>query len=152
VKLPGRPNRDTRTVAAKEWAVIRFADRTQTGQVMYEAAVGAVAVGPAPPALVRLGTPDDEWFKAVGAVACPAPEGSNLDAEAAVRSGERLPGRQYYYKGADNLNRVVRLYRNKEQAILLSVEGPFLTPTHPDVDRFLSSLKVPLAGAFGRQQ
>ena len=47
------------------------------------------------------------------------------------------PGREYRLTLPDGVScRVVRVFRVKELTYLLSVEGPFLLPDHPDVKRF----------------
>jgi len=128
-----------------DWKAFKCKDAKQTDE--YATAVGRLP-GVKPFAV------DKVWFAAVGKVIRDAaPDPATAPEEKAVALRDRtavnapppLPGREFHFTRKDDIlwHRVVRVYRVKDDAIIMAVEGPNLTPGAADVVHFLESVEVP---------
>jgi len=131
-----------------EWKAFECKDSKQPDEY-------ATAVGKLPG--VAVWAADDPWFAAMGkAIRAAASPRATAPEEKPVELRDRtvvkqnapppIPGREFHFTTPDDIlwHRVVRVYRVKDCAIVLAVEGPNLTPDAADVVRFLESVRVPV--------
>jgi len=147
VEFPaGEEVREVRPPFPGEWKAFECKDAKQTDNY-------ATAVGRLPG--IKLGMEDDPWFKAMGeAIRAAAPARAAEPKETPVSLRDRavidppppIPGREFHFTRPDDIlwHRVVRVYRVKDDAIIMAVEGPNLTPDAADVVHFLESVRVPV--------
>ena len=151
VRLPGQAAKADAPLAGWELEAYRFApDRKGADAlaVAYEIAHGQ------PPRDFR-GTGDEEWFSRAKAAVCGACSGELVE-ERTVRCREQKdanegrarptvehPGREYVLSLPDGAtNRIVRVFRVKDRAFYLAVEGAFIPGDARYVKDFFNSFEI----------
>jgi hypothetical protein len=136
VQMPGKTEQADSPLPDWTLDAVRVLDHNQEGAKD----LFLVAYGQFPKDLRALA--GDAWFEKVKPLVAPA-NGVQLIEEKAVTLDQIYPGREYRLVLADGgTNRIVRVFRVRNFAYLLLVEGAFLPVDHTDVNKFFGTFTL----------
>lgn len=139
VKMPGHPQAAEGLLPGWELKGYRYTpDRKgrDAFAIVYE-----IADGKPPPAVVKPEAPDGDFFEKAKAAVCEGCKGEVVTEKEVTQQSH--PGREYVLTLPDGAtNRIVRVFRVKDRAYYLAVEGAFIPNDAKYVEMFFDTFYV----------